>query len=454
MPRYPIPTLCHHQPRADPRARRHGHCHGGDAARRLLGDGLASGLYESHGDGVRPRRPAVRLPAGRRAARDQERRAAADAVRHAHGRTSRRARPARRRLRSRTSRATSSSTSTTRRRRRPIHNRVSRFTANGDVAVRRQRSGPARSRQPQRRHQPQRRRHPLRSRRQALRRPSATTPTARMPSRSTTCSARCCASTPTATIPADNPFYRHRRPAPTGPSGRWPAQPIHVRLQARHRPGDVHQRRRRRTPGRKSTTAIAGANYGWPATEGRPPTRTTTSPLHAYDHDAGQRLRDHRRRLLQARDRRSSRPTTSNDYFFADFCAGWIRALDPHQHRRRIRHRHLPPGRPEGRAPTATSTTWPATRPVYRVELRRRGAGITAASGRPHRVAPGSRRPSRVAATGRRRSPISGSATASTSGRHWPPATRSPRLSSPTTARVPRRVVQQRRQRRPATRRC
>ena len=86
------------------------------------------------GDGICARRPAVRLPAGRAAARHQGRPAVAGAVRLVDGECQRRARPARHRVRSGVRldqfvymyyTATSPQ----------VHNRVSRFTANGDVVV-------------------------------------------------------------------------------------------------------------------------------------------------------------------------------------------------------------------------------------------------------------------------------------------------------------------------------
>ncbi len=40
------------------------------------------------------------------------------------------------------------------------------------------------------------------------------------------------------------------------------------------------------------------------------------------------RLRDHRRRLLQPRDRPVPEQLSSGDYFFADYCGGWIKRLD------------------------------------------------------------------------------------------------------------------------------
>jgi glucose/arabinose dehydrogenase len=74
---------------------------------------------------------------------------------------------------------------------------------------------------------------------------------------------------------------------------------------------------------------IAGANYGWPSTEGdfSPVTYPNfTRPTHAYDHANGD---------CAITGGAFYSPTTLNfpaeflnDYFFADFCGGWIRRLD------------------------------------------------------------------------------------------------------------------------------
>ena len=74
---------------------------------------------------------------------------------------------------------------------------------------------------------------------------------------------------------------------------------------------------------------VAGANYGWPTTEGdfNPVTYPNfTRPTHAYANDAS----------TCAITGGAFYPATAsnfpaefaNDYFFADFCAGWIRRID------------------------------------------------------------------------------------------------------------------------------
>jgi glucose/arabinose dehydrogenase len=71
----------------------------------------------------------------------------------------------------------------------------------------------------------------------------------------------------------------------------------------------------------------AGANYGWPETEGATSDPRFVSPRYAYNHSGGG---------CAITGGAFYSPLTarfpadySGDYFFADFCGGWIRRLDP-----------------------------------------------------------------------------------------------------------------------------
>jgi glucose/arabinose dehydrogenase len=71
----------------------------------------------------------------------------------------------------------------------------------------------------------------------------------------------------------------------------------------------------------------AGANYGWPATEGPTTVPGFVSPRYAYTHADGS---------CAISGGAFYNPAVAtfplsylNDYFFADFCGGWIRTLDP-----------------------------------------------------------------------------------------------------------------------------
>ena len=132
------------------------------------------------------------------------------------------------------------------------------------------------------------------------------------------------------TIPTDNPFFRSRPPASNRRDlGAGPAQPVHVRRPAGHR-AHVHQRRR---------PEQLGGDQRW---------------------DRGRELRlaerpKDRRRIRASRARSTAyghgraRPTAARspggafynpptgqfpgsyvgNYFFADYCSGWIRRMDP-----------------------------------------------------------------------------------------------------------------------------
>ena len=74
-------------------------------------------------------------------------------------------------------------------------------------------------------------------------------------------------------------------------------------------------------------SGIAGANYGWPDTEGPTADSRFVGPVYAYDHSGG---------ACAITGGAFYSPMTwqfpsdyLNDYFFADHCAGWIRKFDP-----------------------------------------------------------------------------------------------------------------------------
>ena len=109
--------------------------------------------------------------------------------------------------------------------------------------------------------------------------------------------------------------------------GARPAQPVHVRVQPRP------ARRCSSTTSGQNTweeinDGIAGANYGWPTTKGRRPIHSSTAPRYAYNHSS--------RRTCAITGGAFYSPLTARfpadyfgDYFFADYCGGWIRKLDP-----------------------------------------------------------------------------------------------------------------------------
>ena len=74
---------------------------------------------------------------------------------------------------------------------------------------------------------------------------------------------------------------------------------------------------------------IAGANYGWPSSEGPTSNPAHRGPIFYYGHAAANdRLLDNRRGFLQSGV--AAVPAEYvGQYFFADFCSNWIRLLDP-----------------------------------------------------------------------------------------------------------------------------
>ena len=76
------------------------------------------------------------------------------------------------------------------------------------------------------------------------------------------------------TIPTDNPFFNHGHRRQPRHLGARPAQPVHVRVPARHRP-HVHQRRGPEHDRRRSTTASRA-----PTTAGPSRRAPTTNPAH------------------------------------------------------------------------------------------------------------------------------------------------------------------------------
>ncbi|MEX1252708.1 MAG: PQQ-dependent sugar dehydrogenase [Dehalococcoidia bacterium] len=75
---------------------------------------------------------------------------------------------------------------------------------------------------------------------------------------------------------------------------------------------------------------IAGSNYGWPATEGETSNPSYRSPIFAYNHGGastqGCAITGGAFYNPQASQ---FPPDYTGDYFFADFCNGWIRRYDP-----------------------------------------------------------------------------------------------------------------------------
>ena len=133
------------------------------------------------------------------------------------------------------------------------------------------------------------------------------------------------------TIPTDNPFFDTR---PTGANRAIWALGLRNPFTFTFQPGtgrmfinDVGQ-----NTWEEIDDGVAGANYGWPTTEGdrRPIPSFTRAALRLQPRAAARSgLRHHRRRVLQPGQRSQFPAEYVGDYFFADYCSGWINAVRP-----------------------------------------------------------------------------------------------------------------------------
>jgi glucose/arabinose dehydrogenase len=129
---------------------------------------------------------------------------------------------------------------------------------------------------------------------------------------------------PDGTIPTDNPYYN----TATGLNRAIWALGLRNPFTFAVQPGtgrifinDVGQ-----NTWEEINDGLAGSNYGWPATEGPTSDPAYRSPLFAYDHSQG----------CAISGGAFYNPVTAQfpaeyagKYFFTDFCGGWIRRLDP-----------------------------------------------------------------------------------------------------------------------------
>ena len=154
-----------------------------------------------------------------------------------------------------------------------------------------------------------------------------TTPTAPTRSRSRRRSARCCASTRMARF---LPTIRSlaRLPASIRPSGHAGCAIRSISPSTGPMAASMSTTWAR-TPGKRSTTAIAGANFGWPQTEGNNPPGVAgvRYPIHAYQ-NAGTSARSPARHSIGPPPPRFPAEYAGR-YFFGDFCGGFIRMLSP-----------------------------------------------------------------------------------------------------------------------------
>ena len=297
---------------------------------------IASGLSSPNRHAVRARRTSLRLRAGWSAARDQGRRASV--ARHSSHSTST---PLANAVCSASPSTPHFVTNHVRLRvlhgnDAAVHNRISRFTANGDVAVAGSEVVHPRARQPElRRTTTVERSHfgPDGKLYAAVGENAVGSNAQSM----NNLLGKMLRLNNDGTIPTDNPFFSSTPRAEPRDLGARAAQPVHVRVQPRRR-----QSCSSTTSGRVTweeiNDGIAGANYGWPDTEGTTTDPRFDSPRYAYNHSGG---------ACAITGGAFYAPLTPQfpasyvgDYFFADYCAGWIRKLDPADGNSVVNFRH------------------------------------------------------------------------------------------------------------------
>lgn len=132
------------------------------------------------------------------------------------------------------------------------------------------------------------------------------------------------------TIPRDNPFYKNKnvRGKDKAIWARGLRNPFSFAVQ----PGsgavfinDVGQRK-----WEEINRGKAGANYGWPRFEGPEKNRRFTPPIFAYRNGEGPTTGCAITGGAFYNPQTRQFPAEyTGDYFFADFCSGWIRTFDP-----------------------------------------------------------------------------------------------------------------------------
>ncbi len=184
----------------------------------------------------------------------------------------------------------------------------------------------------------------------------------------------------------------------------------------------------------------AGANYGWPETEGATGDPRFLSPRYAYNHSGGGCAITGGAFYAPLNARFPA--DYAGDYFFADFCGGWIRRIDPNTGNTLTNFASgiVSPVdlkvSDDGFLYYLARGSGATTGVVYRVDF---GASAPAISPRSRPAGPSPsapRSPSASAHRARRRSATSGGATASTSPARPRRTTSSRPWSRPTTARA------------------
>lgn len=134
---------------------------------------------------------------------------------------------------------------------------------------------------------------------------------------------------PDGSIPTDNPFYNSTTGKNRAIYALGLRNPFRMKLQPVT--GKIYMNEVGAGSWEEINEVKAGRNYGWPTIEGRRTNQTAPAnyedPIYAYDHNNGN---------CSITGGTFYNPTTvqfpaqyTNKYFFLDYCAGWIRYVDP-----------------------------------------------------------------------------------------------------------------------------
>lgn len=126
-------------------------------------------------------------------------------------------------------------------------------------------------------------------------------------------------------IPADNPFYGQTTGINRAIWALGLRNPFTFGFNSQN--GDMFINDVGQQTWEEINRGVRGGNFGWPSTEGPTSNPNFVSPVYAYDHTDN---------VCAITGGAFYTPASAQypggffgDYFFADFCAGWIRTLDP-----------------------------------------------------------------------------------------------------------------------------
>lgn len=129
---------------------------------------------------------------------------------------------------------------------------------------------------------------------------------------------------PDGTIPTDNPFYNQTTGLNRAIWAYGLRNPFALEINPAN--GIVHINDAGQYSFEEVNVGAPGANYGWPETEGYHNNPAYVNPVYSYGHETGECVITGG--AFYVPNVPNFPASYQNDYFFADYCAGWIRRLD------------------------------------------------------------------------------------------------------------------------------